>query len=409
MADESENTAPQPQPTWQKALGCLGGGVALVFFLLFAIASCTADPKADGSLIVDDEANILAPWAEDALREIRFPDDTPAVVRTVSSIPARKIGTYATDLMVKEPHWQTLRPRGWLRRHIRRDSPSGPGVYVLVSGDPLLLQIRFGRNIRLSAYQQGIAVGNWYRDKQRFVKSSLNRHVVETVQDLAQKMQKVAYPPWPLSWAQYLSSTVVSEIEDWLAPSDGLYSDAVLKNYIKLAHSVGTAGSAWGFVGFTVAVFVLLWLIGKKLLIDRLILPRVGMGWLRWPLVILSNLGLLGMLLTGFTALALMSKGRVEDELALDALGLSFLSTAGFSPTLFSSHGGLWLAVPGAFVALVSEIIQAAEAQKHGEKRVPLVWLAWGCAFFLLPKAIAIVALVVLIWKTANEIIQNVS
>jgi hypothetical protein len=69
----------------------------------------------------------------------------------------------------------------------------------------------------------------------------------------------------------------------------------------------------------------------------------------------------------------------------------------------------LWLALPGAFVALVGEIMQAAEAQKHGETRVPLVWLAWGCAFFLLPKAIAIVALVVLIWKTGGKIIQNVS
>lgn len=255
--------------------GCLGGLLGFSFFFLYLLASFTANPKADGSIIVDDEANILAPWSQVAIKEIKFPEDTPVVVRTVSSIPEAKIGTYALDLMSEERHWQTLRPRGWLRKYIKQDLPSGPGVYVLVSLEPLLLQIRFGRKIRLSAYQQMIAAGTWYRDQQRFERDEFDQHVVKTVKELADKMQILTDLSWPFIWAQYLSSLVFSEIEDLLAPSDGLYSDTVLKNYIKLAHSIGTTGSAWLFVAFSVAAFVLLRLIGKKLLIDWLLLPRI--------------------------------------------------------------------------------------------------------------------------------------
>ncbi len=409
MPQQSEKSETQSQPAWVQLLGCFGGLFAFAFFLLFALASFTPKPKADGSVIVDDEANILTPEAEAAIKQVKFPEDIPAVVRTVSSIPRRKIGTFATDLMPEERHWQTLRPRGWLRKYIRQDLPSGPGVYVLVSLDPQLLQIRFGREIRLSAYQQMLAVGTWYRGQQRFERSALDQHVLKTVKELAERMHKLADAPWPLSWVQYLSSSVASEIDDLLAPSDGLFSNLALRCYITLAHSFGATGSAWRFVAFSVAAFVLLWLIGKKLLISWLLLPRFKAAWLRWTVLGVSNLGLLGVLVTGFASLAALSKGRIEDELALEALGLSFLSAPGFDAALFSSRGGLWLAIPGAVVSFVGEIMQAAAARKCGETRITFGWLAWGCMLFLLPKAIAIAALVMLTWKTGAEIVQSIS
>jgi hypothetical protein len=231
---------------------------------LFVLASFTPKPKADGSVIVDDAANILSPEAEAAIKQIKFPEDIPAVVRTVSTISEEKIGTFATDLMATERHWQTLRPRGWLRKYIRNDSPSGPGIYVLVSLDPQLLQIRFGPEIRLAAYQQMLAIGPWYRSQQRFERSTIDQHVVRSVKDLADRMHKLAAPPWPLNWVRYLSSPIASKVDEWLAPSDGLFSKLALKYYIRAAQSIGGTGSAWRFVAFSVAAFVLLWGVGKS-------------------------------------------------------------------------------------------------------------------------------------------------
>jgi hypothetical protein len=407
MAERSAESEDRSQPAWA-SLGCLVVLLGVTFFVAFVLASCTPEPKANGRVIVDDRANLLAQDTKAAIERIKFPQEIAAVVRTVTTIPRTEIGTFASELMSEEPHWHTLRPRGWLRRHLRQDLPWGPGVYVLVSSDPQLLQIRFGRDIRLSAYQHMLAIGPWYRSQQRFDRSALDQHVVSTVTELAARTRRLTDPPWPLSWAQYLASMVASEIDDVLAPSDGLFSNLALRRYIVLAHSVGATGSAWRFVAFSVGGFVLLWLIGKKLLIDRLVLPRTGNLWLRGSLVILSNLGLLGVLVTSFAALAALSQGRVEDQLALEAMGLSFLSATGFDATLFAHRGGLWVALPGAFVSFVGEAVQAAEAQRHGEMRIPYGWVGWGCLLFLLPKAIAIAALAMLIWKTGADIVQSV-
>lgn len=409
MTQESENSETQSPPAWARLLGCLGGLVALAFLFLFVLASLTANPKADGSVLVNDEANMLSPTTKDAIAQIKFPEDVPVVVRTVSAIPREKIGTFASEQMSEEPQWQVLRPRGWLRRYIKRDPPWGPGVYVLVSLDPRLLQIRFGEEMRLSAYQQLVAVGPWYRAQQHFEPTQVDQHVLNTVQELAQRTNQLSHPPWPLSWAQYLSSLVVSEVDDLLAPSDNLFSKLVLRNYIALAHTVGATRSGWRFIAFNVVAFVLLWLVGKKLLIGWFLLPRIRAAWLRGILVILSNLGLLGVLVTGFISLAALSKGRIEDELALEALGLSFLSTASLDATLFSTRGGLWLGIPGALISFLGEFMQFLEAVKHNETRITFGWLGWGCMLFLLPKGIAIAALAMLLWKTGSEIVQSLS
>ena len=118
----------------------------------------------------------------------------------------------------------------------------------------------------------------------------------------------------------------------------------------------------------------------------------------------LANLGLFVVLVTGFGAFVALSlsKGRIENEMALTALG--FQAAPGFDVALFSTQGGWGLAIIGAFVSFLQEFLQAAEqtaqAQRSGNTNVTftLGWLAWGCLLFYLPKPIAIIALVILIW-----------
>ena len=172
---------------WGERLGWLIGLFVITYCLLFVLAYFEEYKKADGSVRVNDKANILSPKAVAEIEQVKFPEDIPALVRTVSSIPGAKIGTFATELMSKDPNWQKLRHRYWLRRIIRQDKPWATGVYVLVSIDPRLLQIRFGHEIRLRAYQQLIAAGKWYRDQQCFEQSALDQCVINTMQGTRQE------------------------------------------------------------------------------------------------------------------------------------------------------------------------------------------------------------------------------
>jgi hypothetical protein len=388
----------------------MGGAFAFSFFIMFALASCTEGRDADGSVVVEDRANLLSPAARSALSAIKFPKGIPVLVRTVYSIPLHKIGSFATELMSEEPAWQTLRPRGFLRKHVRQDPPWAPGVYVLVSSEPKLLQVRFGEKIRLAAYQERIAAGSWYRERQEFSSATLEQHLTRTVEELAGRTAAIADPRWPLSWARALSSWVASDVEDYLAPSDGLFSKQVLSKYILLADWLGGTGSAWRFVTFNVLVFVALWGVGKKLFVERVIVRLVKAQWGKPIMSAAADAGILGALVTGFIALGLLSRGRMEDQLALDALGLPFLSVAAFGTELHSSTGGLWLAIPAAILALIPEVIEAsrateqARAQGETRKYFPHKWLGWACALFLLPLAIGIPALAILFLGAAKSL-----
>lgn len=396
-------------------LGCFFGTLAFGCVFLYFAAAFTADPEADGSIAVHDEADLFNDSVEAAIAGIRFPAGIPVLVRTVDSIPHALIGSYATDQMNDEVAWQALRPRGWLRTYFRQDPAWGPGVYLLVSREPQLVQIRFGHDIRMAAYQEQLAVGPWYLAQQEYDPATVDEHVARTLEDLATRMTAISRPWWLLRWARSAASWVSSELEDWLAPSDGLYSTVVLSNYLKLAAATGGTGATWRFILFNVVTFVALWLVGKKFLIELVLLRRVRRQWIRESLGVLANCGLLGVVLTSFAAIALLSHGRIEDRLALEGLGFPVASAELLSSKLFTMRGGLWLAVPGAVVALFVELVEvahqmAAEA-RGGETSgyLPVKWLGWGCALFLMPFAIGVPVFVILVWRGGSTMLELAS
>jgi hypothetical protein len=273
------------------------------------------------------------------------------------------------------------------------------------------LQLRFGPDIRLTAYQERLAAGAWYRAKQRFTPGALDSHVERTVQELALRMKNVTEPAWPLSWAHGLSSLVASEVEDFLAPSDGLYSRYALASYLRLAAACGGTGSAWRFIAFNALCLVGFWLVGKKLVLERWVLPNARATWLKVVGGLLTATGLLGTLLTGMAALSLLSRGRLEDQLALDALGLTFLSGLAFEDQLYARSGGLLLAIPGALAGLIDECMKLFDANSDPNRvvlGVPYKWLGWACALYLLPMALAVPTTLVLVWSIAGQIKKKV-
>ncbi|MEX2260902.1 MAG: hypothetical protein WD696_03070 [Bryobacteraceae bacterium] len=380
---------------WLGALGTtLGCVVAIVIFLsfvLWAAAFFTEKPEAKTNPVVIDDAGVLTPESIAAIEAIRFPRDIPAVVRTVNSIPIAKIGTYATDAMAEEAAWNELRPRGFLRKYFRQDAPWGTGVYVLVSMDPALLQIRFGEEIRLRAYREGLATGPWYRERQRFPKDGLNDHVTQTVRELAQTLEQAGEPRWPMTWVYFFASVLYSEIEDFLAPGDGPFSSTVLQYHIRLIDSLGGTTSAWSFVLVSLLCVLVFWLLFNKLLIERLLLPFLRSRFARSGIVFTSEVTLLAFVVAAVATIAVLGRGRIEDELALARLGLSSLGPIGFDPSLYATPGGLWLAIPGGLIAVGVDFFQTLVSSKESGGRsvnIQLGFILWAAVLFILPKAI---------------------
>src|SRR5262245_11578746 len=117
MTPDPQSSPPSPRPLatrLSEMTGCFFGVVAAAFFTLYVFAGCTDAPESNGSVAVHDAADLLSPGGRERLALARFPAGIPVVVRTVDSIPAQRIGSFATDLMDEEPAWQTLRPRGLL-------------------------------------------------------------------------------------------------------------------------------------------------------------------------------------------------------------------------------------------------------------------------------------------------------
>jgi len=293
--------------------------------------------------------------------------------------------------MGKESAWKNLRPRGFLREYFRQDPPSGRGVYVLVSLNPALLQIRFGGEIRLRAYREGLATGLWYRAHQRFPQDGIPVHVTRTVRDLAQVLQRAGKPHWPMTWVYFFASVVYSKVEDFLTPSDGPFSGTVLQYHIRLVHFLGGTSSAWGFVLVSLLCVLAFWLLVNKLLVDKLLLPFLRNRFAKGGIVFTSSATLFASVASAVAVIAVLGRGRVEDELALARLGLGSIGAAGFDPSLYAAPGGFWLAIPGCILAMIVDLFQTALSGKQSggsETNISLGFIPWTAVLFILPKAI---------------------
>lgn len=373
------------------ALGCAVAIAVLSIFLLWMAAFFATNPDAKTNPIVIDDAGVLTPESVAALEAIRFPRDIPAIVRIVKSIPIAKIGTYATDAMADEPAWSSLRPRGFLRKYFRQDAPWGRGVYVLVSIEPALLQIRFGEEIRLRAYREGLAAGSWYRDHQRFPNSGLNGHVVRTVRELAQNLERAGEPRWLMTWVYFFASVIYSEVEDFLEPGDGPFSSTILQYHVRLIHTLGGTKSPWRFLFVSLLCVLVFWLVINKLLTEKILLPFLRNRFPRSGVVFTSELALVAVVVAGVATILVLGRGRIEDELALAQLGLSSLGPIGFDPRLYAIPGGLWLAIPGGLVAIGVDFFETVASSKESGNQnvnVQLGFISWAAALFILPKAI---------------------
>lgn len=407
---DAAQAAPDQQPTATTAIGGLIAflvvAVVIGTFGGFLLAGCESAPKQTIVPRVIDSANLLTEPAIRRIEQLRFPTDIPVLVRTVRQIKPEQIGAFATESMEDETAWKTMRRRGFLRSTFRRDSPSSTGIYVLVSQEPALLQIRYGEKVRLTAYSAGIACGEWYTSRQRFRLEDVDRHVFQTLTDVAARLEQ-ASASWFTRKVRSLASLAWSEVEDFLMPSDNFLVETALKNYVRLIAVFGGTGSVWRFLLVSLVCYVLLWLLLKKLVVDRYVLPRVQRKAARFGIQVLSEGSLVAFLATGFLALVVLGRARIEDQMALQYIGLSGLGGLGISPVLFAKTGGFWFAVPVAILVFLKDMLQSNIVEKvPGEANLSFAFIAWAAVFYILPMGICIFAFFMLLVSTISTILD---
>jgi hypothetical protein len=394
-----------PSPWWQTALTVLiavvVGGVALAALVLTIWGVVEDDPVPQGRLNprVFDDARLLTPATIARIESTVFPPDVPVIVRTVDRLDARVAAADATDRMERETAWQTLRPRTWHQSTIKRDTPWGSGIYILVSKDPPLMQVRFGERIRLEAYRAGLAAGPGYRRWQdAFRLEAADTQVGERVEALGMTITPALELPWPLSSLKTYASVAFAELEEFVIPAEGVFRRTALRAYVGLLQGLGAASSGWRFVAMTGVIYLITWAT-MTLVVLALGTRFEGRG------VVVGMIGFLvveaGYLTGAIASLLLLSNGRMEDELLLRDLGLAQAQWVGFGPEYFSAPGGFLLMAVTAFVAfcrgLAESIADMLEARKRGVSRLTLGFIGppvcWGALALFLPRALGLFAL----------------
>ena len=89
-------------------------------------------------------------------------------------------------------------------------------------------------------------------------------------------------------------------------------------------------------------------------------------------------------LLTALSALVVLGRGRIEDELFLAHLGLA-PSMLALDPSFFARSGGLLFAIPAALLVFAAEFLEGNPPNEPNQRTLPFGCLPWAAAVFSTP------------------------
>lgn len=282
------------------------------FFLLSACSDdteqCLYSPK------VFDTGNLLSNKVKEEFLNFDYPAGIVPVILAADSIEPIKMGAYADecfDALVDS----ISESKDFKRR----------GMLVLVSRNPELIQIRLGSRYRVYCNMTGATSGVDYLNLQKQIRE---KGIEETLplflQNTSVRIQELNALP---SYKKYRINSAVSAISTCLeyigTPSENFYGKCVLTPILKTTSLGYYVFKSWLLTFMFVCLIMLLCRWALFLVVKRLLQKHViGLIWSQK--IINWGLGLLFSISAAASAI-ILSSGRMEDAIALQAIGVPFI------------------------------------------------------------------------------------
>lgn len=282
------------------------------FFLLSACSDdteqCLYSPE------VFDTGNLLSNKVKEEFLNFDYPAGIVPVLFAADSIEPIKMGAYADecfDALVDS----ISESKDFKRR----------GMLVLVSRNPELIQIRLGSRYRVYCNMTGATSGVDYLNLQKQIRE---KGIEETLplflQNTSVRIQELNALP---SYKKYRINSAVSAISTCLeyigTPSENFYGKCVLTPILKTTSLGYYVFKSWLLTFMFVCLIMLLCRWALFLVVKRLLQKHV-MGLIWSQKIINWGLGLLFSISAAASAI-ILSSGRMEDAIALQAIGVPFI------------------------------------------------------------------------------------
>lgn len=340
----------------------------LIAVTALCLSGCSAALRATNErLKVFDESGLLSTKTKaDIASQLSFPSDVVVIIRTTASIPSGKEASIASAAMEEETYWKQARTKNLIER-LTGDSSDSTAVYVYISKQPRLIQIRYGNRIGLQATRSGIASGQNYLAIQQAYWQGLidaNQASIRAMSMVASAIKNNFGLPWYLENALFATGAV-ELAKPILYPQDGFYqrhifqpvSALVLKTASHISHFIAIPLAGAG-IYLATRIIVIFLVFG---LVMNLFFPKYSIRRraLYSALLIIPIALAIGIPAIGTSLLA--STGRLEDKLALENLGLSLPPILSLPPLYFAENTGLFLAASIAAVKLLKSTLSSLD------------------------------------------------
>lgn len=282
------------------------------FFLLSACSDdteqCLYSPK------VFDTGNLLSNKVKEEFLNFDYPAGIVPVLFAADSIEPIKMGAYADecfDALVDS----ISESKDFKRR----------GMLVLVSRNPELIQIRLGSRYRVYCNMTGATSGVDYLNLQKQIREKGIEEILPLfLQNTSVRIQELNALP---SYKKYRINSAVSAISTCLeyigTPSENFYGKCVLTPILKTTSLGYYVFKSWLLTFMFVCLIMLLCRWALFLVVKRLLQKHViGLIWSQK--IINWGLGLLFSISAAASAI-ILSSGRMEDAIALQAIGVPFI------------------------------------------------------------------------------------
>ncbi len=326
--------------------------LCVVFLVPLFLIGCRTDfSKENFSPLVLDEARTLNKETTQWLKSQSYPSGFVFLFRSVDKLSVRELGSQADELFEKDAQ-KCPKPAACTAR----------GVYILISREPSLMQIRVGSELARKAQWAGLTAGKTYIEKQvPATARQFDKAVRDAVSWLASSLPAASNESW-LRWliSVEVTDSLYFELDQLSHPSETIYGSYILKPFVQARAFESQFSGTWWFTYILAAILALalrgiikstVWLaIGKTS-------PPVANG-MNFVISILLSLFVA---IPAAASVLLMSGARLEDQLALRASGISGLDSFVFSAEPFAVKTGFLLALVVVVVRALKAFADSAE------------------------------------------------